>query len=154
MIVEIGHFALILALCVAVTQAAVPMIGAHQNDRGWMAVAGPTAVAQLGLLLISFFALMNAYVTSDFSVKNVAENSNSLKPMIYKISGVWGNHEGSMLLGIDPGIVRRDRCRLWTQSPARSESAHACRTSPRLRWISSVYYPDVESVRTFGARTD
>ena len=100
MIVEIGHFALILALCVAVTQAAVPMIGAHQNDRGWMAVAGPTAVAQLGLLLISFFALMNAYVTSDFSVKNVAENSNSLKPMIYKISGVWGNHEGSMLLWV------------------------------------------------------
>ena len=82
MIVEIGHFALILALCVAVTQAAVPMIGAHQNNRGWMAVAGPTAVAQLGLLLISFFALMYAYVTSDFSVKNVAANSNSLKPMI------------------------------------------------------------------------
>lgn len=100
MIVEIGHFALILALCVAVTQSAVPMIGAHQNDRGWMAVAGPTAVAQLGLLLISFFALMYAYVTSDFSVKNVAENSNSLKPMIYKISGVWGNHEGSMLLWV------------------------------------------------------
>lgn len=100
MIVEIGHFALILALCVAVTQAAVPMIGAHQNNRGWMAVAGPTAVAQLGLLLISFFALMYAYVTSDFSVKNVAENSNSLKPMIYKISGVWGNHEGSMLLWV------------------------------------------------------
>ncbi|MEC8135709.1 MAG: heme lyase CcmF/NrfE family subunit, partial [Pseudomonadota bacterium] len=60
----------------------------------------PTAVAQLGLLLISFFALMYAYVTSDFSVKNVAENSNSLKPMIYKISGVWGNHEGSMLLWV------------------------------------------------------
>ncbi|MEC8777084.1 MAG: heme lyase CcmF/NrfE family subunit [Pseudomonadota bacterium] len=100
MIVEIGHFALILALCVAVTQSAVPMIGAHQNNRGWMAVAGPTAVAQLGLLLISFFALMYAYVTSDFSVKNVAENSNSLKPMIYKISGVWGNHEGSMLLWV------------------------------------------------------
>ena len=100
MIVEIGHFALILALCVAVTQSAVPMIGAHQNNRGWMAVAGPTAVAQLGLLLISFFALMYAYVTSDFSVKNVAANSNSLKPMIYKISGVWGNHEGSMLLWV------------------------------------------------------
>ncbi len=100
MIVEIGRFASILALCVAVTQSAVPMIGAHQNNRGWMAVAGPTAVAQLGLLLISFFALMYAYVTSDFSVKNVAANSNSLKPMIYKISGVWGNHEGSMLLWV------------------------------------------------------
>ena len=94
MIVEIGHFALILALFVAVTQATVPMIGAYRDNRGWMAVAGPPASVQLVLLVISFFALMYAYVTSDFSVKNVAANSNSLKPLIYKISGVWGNHEG------------------------------------------------------------
>ena len=100
MIVEIGHFAMILALCVAVAQSIVPMIGAARNDRAWMAVANPTATAQLGLLTISFLALTYAYVTSDFSVKNVAENSNSLKPMIYKISGVWGNHEGSMLLWV------------------------------------------------------
>ena len=100
MIVEIGHFAMILALCVAVAQSIVPMIGAARNDRAWMAVASPTATAQLGLLTISFLALTYAYVTSDFSVKNVAENSNSLKPMIYKISGVWGNHEGSMLLWV------------------------------------------------------
>ncbi|MEL0018666.1 MAG: heme lyase CcmF/NrfE family subunit [Rickettsiales bacterium] len=100
MIVEIGHFALILALCVALTQSVVPMVGAARDNRAWMAVAGPTATAQLGLLLIAFFALMYAYVTSDFSVKNVAANSNSLKPMIYKISGVWGNHEGSMLLWV------------------------------------------------------
>ena len=100
MIVEIGHFALILAMCVALTQATVPMIGAHRDNRSWMAVAGPTASVQLVLLLISFFALMYAYVTSDFSVKNVTANSNSMKPMIYKISGVWGNHEGSMLLWV------------------------------------------------------
>ncbi len=100
MIVEIGHFAMILALCVAVAQSIVPMIGAARNDRAWMAVASPTAAAQLGLLTISFLALTYAYVTSDFSVKNVVENSNSLKPMIYKISGVWGNHEGSMLLWV------------------------------------------------------
>jgi cytochrome c-type biogenesis protein CcmF len=100
MIVEIGHFALILALCVAVTQASVPLIGAERDNRAWMAVATPTAVAQLGLLFIAFLALMYAYVTSDFSVKNVADNSNSLKPLIYKISGVWGNHEGSMLLWV------------------------------------------------------
>ena len=78
MIVEIGHFAMILALCVAVAQSIVPMIGAARNDRAWMAVASPTATAQLGLLTISFLALTYAYVTSDFSVKNVAENSNSL----------------------------------------------------------------------------
>ena len=83
MIVEIGHFALILALFVAVTQATVPMIGAYRDNRGWMAVAGPTASVQLVLLVISFFALMYAYVTSDFSVKNVAANSNSLKPVSY-----------------------------------------------------------------------
>jgi cytochrome c-type biogenesis protein CcmF len=100
MIVEIGHFALILALCVAVTQASVPLIGAERDNRAWMAVATPTAVAQLALLFIAFLALMYAYVTSDFSVKNVADNSNSLKPLIYKISGVWGNHEGSMLLWV------------------------------------------------------
>ena len=154
MIVEIGHFALILALCVAVTQSAVPMIGAHQNNRGWMAVAGPTAVAQLGLLLISFFALMYAYVTSDFSVKNVAANSNFEADDLQDQRRVGKPRRLNAALGIDPCIVRRNRCRLWTQSPARSESAHACRTSSRLRRISSVYYPDVESVRTFGARTD
>ena len=100
MIVEIGHFALILALCVALAQASVPLIGAARDNSAWMAVATPTAVAQLGLLFIAFLALMYAYVTSDFSVKNVADNSNSLKPLIYKISGVWGNHEGSMLLWV------------------------------------------------------
>ena len=100
MIVEIGHFALILCLFVSVIQASIPMVGAAYSKRVWMNVANPTAIAQLGLLCISFLALMYAYVTSDFSVKNVAANSNSLKPLIYKISGVWGNHEGSMLLWV------------------------------------------------------
>lgn len=100
MIVEIGHFALILALFVAIAQSTVPLIGAARDNRAWMAVVTPTAVVQLGLLFISFLALMYAYITSDFSVKNVAANSNSLKPLIYKISGVWGNHEGSMLLWV------------------------------------------------------
>ena len=100
MIVEIGHFALILALFVALVQSSVPMIGATRNDRTWMAVCGPAAMAQFGLILIAFLALMYVYITSDFSVKNVASNSNSMKPLIYKISGVWGNHEGSMLLWV------------------------------------------------------
>ena len=79
MIVEIGHFAMILALCVAVAQSIVPMIGAARNDRAWMAVASPTATAQLGLLTFSFLALTYAYVTSDFSVKNVAQRTKALK---------------------------------------------------------------------------
>ncbi len=100
MIIEFGHFALILALLVAAFQTVVPAIGARTNDARLMQVAEPAAVSQLFLLLIAFVALMHAYITSDFSVANVATNSHSTKPLIYKISGVWGNHEGSMLLWV------------------------------------------------------
>jgi len=100
MIPEIGHFALILTLLVAFAQGSLPMLGAARGRADWMAFAGPTAVLQLVLMLAAFLALMQAYVVSDFTVLNVAENSHSTKPMLYKISGVWGNHEGSMLLWI------------------------------------------------------
>ena len=100
MIIEIGHFALILALLVAIVQMVVPFWGARVRDSRLMAVAEPAALAQLVLVLIAFLALMHAYVTSDFSVANVFENSHSTKPLIYKIAGVWGNHEGSMVLWV------------------------------------------------------
>ena len=100
MIVEFGHFALILALLVAAVQVVVPAIGASMKDERMMRVAEPAAVSQFFLTAIAFFALMHAYATSDFSVLNVAENSHSTKPMIYKLAGVWGNHEGSMLLWV------------------------------------------------------
>lgn len=100
MIVEFGHFALILALLVAVVQVVVPAIGAHLKDERMMRVADPAAISQLFLIAIAFCALTHAYVTSDFSVLNVAENSHSTKPLIYKLAGVWGNHEGSMLLWV------------------------------------------------------
>jgi cytochrome c-type biogenesis protein CcmF len=100
MIVEFGHFALILALLVAVVQMVVPAAGAYFKDDRMMRVAEPAAVSQLFLIAIAFFALMHAYVTSDFSVANVAANSHSTKPLIYKMAGVWGNHEGSMLLWV------------------------------------------------------
>ncbi|HSF94322.1 MAG TPA: heme lyase CcmF/NrfE family subunit, partial [Thermohalobaculum sp.] len=100
MIIEFGHFALVLALCVAVTQAVLPMAGAARRHAGWMAAGSSAAVLQLLLIAISFAALTHAYLTSDFTVKNVVMNSHSLKPLIYKISGVWGNHEGSMLLWV------------------------------------------------------
>jgi cytochrome c-type biogenesis protein CcmF len=99
-IVEIGHFALILALLVAVVQVVVPAFGAAIKDGRMMRVAEPAAVSQLFLIGLAFFALMHAYVTSDFSVLNVAQNSHSTKPLIYKMAGVWGNHEGSMLLWV------------------------------------------------------
>ncbi|NND43519.1 MAG: heme lyase CcmF/NrfE family subunit, partial [Silicimonas sp.] len=98
MIVETGHFTLILALLVACVQCALPLVGAHKGWRGWMAVAGPAALAQAALLAFSFSALTYAFVTSDFSVRLVVANSHTLKPMLYKVTGVWGNHEGSMLL--------------------------------------------------------
>jgi len=98
MIVELGHFALVLAFVVAIAQMTIPMIGAARGWRGWMAVAEPAATAQLLLLAFSFTALTYAFVTSDFSLRLVTLNSHTDKPMLYKVTGVWGNHEGSMLL--------------------------------------------------------
>jgi cytochrome c-type biogenesis protein CcmF len=100
MIAEFGHYALVLALALALVQASVPMIGARKNDPALMAVAGPTAVAQFCFIAVAFAALAICYVRSDFSVVNVFENSHSAKPLVYKLSGVWGNHEGSMLLWV------------------------------------------------------
>jgi len=100
LIIEIGHFALILALAVALLQTVVPLWGAHVRDERLMKVGSTAAVAQLGLVTVAFLALTYAYVVSDFSVENVFQNSHSAKPLLYRISGVWGNHEGSMLLWI------------------------------------------------------
>ncbi|MBK8209779.1 MAG: heme lyase CcmF/NrfE family subunit [Rhodospirillales bacterium] len=98
MSVEVGHFALILALFVAILQGSLPMLGAARGNASWMAVADQAALAQFLLVAIAFGCLMHAYVVSDFSVLNVASNSHSAKPLLYKIAGTWGNHEGSMLL--------------------------------------------------------
>ena len=84
MIVELGHFTLLLALLVAVLQTVMPLWGAHRNWPSWMAVGGPAALAQTILLTFSFCALTYAFVTSDFSVRLVALNSHTLKPMLYK----------------------------------------------------------------------
>ncbi|HYH22196.1 MAG TPA: heme lyase CcmF/NrfE family subunit [Azospirillum sp.] len=100
MFTEIGHYALILALAVAAAQAVVPLVGAHRGDRTLMAVGRSAAFAQFLLVCVAFGALLHAYVTSDFSVANVAQNSHTDKPMLYKVSGLWGNHEGSLLLWI------------------------------------------------------
>ncbi|MBW6507497.1 MAG: heme lyase CcmF/NrfE family subunit [Rhodobacteraceae bacterium] len=100
MLNELGHFALILAFAVATVQATVPLIGAHKGWAGWMAVGEPAATAHFLLIAFSFGALTWAFVTSDFSLQLVFANSHTDKPMLYKISGVWGNHEGSMLLWV------------------------------------------------------
>jgi cytochrome c-type biogenesis protein CcmF len=100
MIAEIGHYALVLALALALVQSVVPMLGARLRDATLMGVAGPAALAQFAFVAIAFAALTASYVTSDFSVANVFENSHSAMPLIYKFTSTWGNHEGSMLLWV------------------------------------------------------
>ena len=100
MITELGHFALVLAFAVAIVQTIIPLVGAWKKSSGWMAVAEPAATIQFLLIAVSFSALMWAFITSDFSLRLVVLNSHSAKPMLYKISGTWGNHEGSMLLWV------------------------------------------------------
>jgi len=98
MIPEIGHFALILALCVAVALSIVPMIGSFAGRYSWMAFARPAARVQLLLVAVSYAVLTHAFLVHDFSVGYVAHTSNLALPLIYRISGVWGSHEGSLLL--------------------------------------------------------
>ena len=100
MIVEIGHYALILALALALVQTCAPLVGAWRNDRALMGIASSAALGQFALIAVAFAALAWAHLTSDFSVLNVAENSHSAVPTLYKVSGIWGNHEGSMLLWV------------------------------------------------------
>ncbi|MCY3982859.1 MAG: heme lyase CcmF/NrfE family subunit [Roseovarius sp.] len=100
MITEIGHFSLILAFSIACVQAFVLLLGAQMRWSGWMSIAVPAATLQFMLTAGAFIALTWAFVNSDFSVRLVTLNSHSLKPMLYKVTGVWGNHEGSMLLWV------------------------------------------------------
>ncbi|MGX5732840.1 heme lyase CcmF/NrfE family subunit [Bosea thiooxidans] len=100
MIVEIGHYALALALGVSIIQALVPFWGVVRQDRALASVGSSAALISFGLVAASFLALVASYVRSDFSVANVVGNSHSTQPLIYKFTSVWGNHEGSMLLWV------------------------------------------------------
>lgn len=100
MIAELGHYALVLALAITLVQSIIPFWGARTGDEVLMASGTSSAIAGFLALGLSFAALTYAYVTSDFSLTNVWQNSHSDKPMLYKVTGVWGNHEGSMLLWV------------------------------------------------------
>ncbi len=100
MIVELGHYALVLGFALALAQMLVPFVGLRNNDARFIAVAPSLSIVVFIAISIAFAALTWAYVVSDFSVKNVWENSFSTKPLLYKFTGVWGNHEGSMLLWV------------------------------------------------------
>jgi len=100
MIAEIGQFALVLALLVALVQASAPLYGAARGNAPLIVLARPAAQAQFALVLVAFLSLIYAFASSDFSVFLVAETSHSTMPLIYKLAGVWGNHEGSMVLWV------------------------------------------------------
>jgi cytochrome c-type biogenesis protein CcmF len=100
MIPELGHYALMLALGLALIQSIMPVVGARTGDAALMSMAVPTALTQFVFVTIAFGALASSYVMSDFSVLNVYENSNSAMPLIYRLTSVWGNHEGSMMLWV------------------------------------------------------
>ncbi|TCT18131.1 heme lyase CcmF/NrfE family subunit [Thiobaca trueperi] len=100
MVPELGHFALLLALSLTLVQASVPLIGSFTGNRAWMELARPLAWGQLTFIVIAFLCLLQAFLTDDFSVIYVATNSNSLMPTPYKVSAIWGAHEGSLLLWV------------------------------------------------------
>ena len=100
MIPEIGHFSLALALALAVVQGVLPMLGASRGNLVWMQSAQSSAMGQVVFVGLAFAALMRSFVVSDFTVLNVVENSHSLKPILFKIAGTWGSHEGSLLLWV------------------------------------------------------
>ena len=119
MIAELGAFALILAFVLSIAQAGLSAAGRIRRDAGLRGAGEGAALGAFIAAAVAFFALMYAFVTSDFSVANVAANSHTEKPLLYKIAGVWGSHEGSMLLwclaltGLrrGGGGVRRAACR-------------------------------------------
>jgi cytochrome c-type biogenesis protein CcmF len=99
-IAELGHYALMLALGLALVQGTMPIVGTRTNDAVLMSMAAPVALAQFAFVAMAFSALAICYVISDFSVLNVFENSNSQMPIIYRLTSIWGNHEGSMMLWV------------------------------------------------------
>src|SRR6478672_7792900 len=100
MIPELGHFALIVALCIACVQAVLPLIGSFRGESTWMAVARPAAAGQFVFVALAFGCLAWSFIANDFSVLNVASNSNSRLPVQYRFAATWGSHEGSLLLWV------------------------------------------------------
>ncbi len=121
MIPELGHFALVLALAMALIQAVVPMVGAARGNAAWMALARPAARAQVVFVVLAYAALTQAFLGNDFSVLYVAQHSNSALPTVYRVTAVWGGHEGSILLWTLILAAWRYRC------------SRAGSTSPRWR---------------------
>jgi cytochrome c-type biogenesis protein CcmF len=136
-IAESGHYALVLALGLSLIQSTLPILGARRRDFSLMNVARSTAIAQLGFVAVSFAALVTLHVVSDFSVANVFENSHSMKPLIYKITGVWGNHEGSMLLWVSILALFGGLVAMFGNNLPHSLRAHVLAVQA---WVASAFY--------------
>ena len=134
MIPEIGHFALILALCTAIVQGIFPLIGAQRGIPGWIAVAKPAVRAQLLFLLVAYACLTYGFLTHDFSVLYVASTSNSKLPLIYRISGVWGAHETHHLTVLAGLAVH------WWMASRGPMVCRLSRFSKSPRWRSSLWF--------------
>lgn len=137
MIAESGHYALVLALGLALIQSVVPLVGVRLRDAALMNVARSTALAQLLFVGASFTALVMLHVNSDFSVANVYENSHSMKPLLYKITGVWGNHEGSMLLWVSILALFGGLVAAFGNNLPLSLRAHVLAVQA---WVASAFY--------------
>ena len=131
MLPELGQVALVLALLVALLQAVLPLAGAHRGVTPWMAVARPAAYAQLALVALAYGLLTHAFIAQDFSVGYVAQHSNTLLPMVYRITAVWGSHEGSLLLWT---LV----IALWTAAVARFSHTLPATVSARVLGVMGV----------------
>ena len=144
---EIGHFALILAFMTAIAQAVSLFIGVNSGDGRFSIFGQRASIVIFALTAISFGCLMHAFGTSDFSVVNVFENSHSAKPFIYKLTGTWGNHEGSMLLWVL--ILTLFSAMLAAQgraAPAKAAYADAWRAGADHHRVHRVYPVYVQSV--------
>ena len=131
MIPELGQVALLLALGVAVILGTLPIIGAARGRAEWMALARPAARAHALLVAVAFFCLLSAFVRNDFSVLYVASNSNSALPLPYRIAGVWGGHEGSLLLWTLAMLTAA-----WMAGGRAVEPPAAARRSSRACWLA------------------
>jgi cytochrome c-type biogenesis protein CcmF len=133
MIPELGNFALILAVCLALVQGSLPLLGAWRGNRRWIALARPAATGQFAFISFAFGCLLSSFIANDFSVAYVASNSNSMLPLHFRVAAVWGGHEGSLLLWVQ--ILA-----LWTLAVAvfsrRLPPAMTARVLGVMAWIS------------------
>lgn len=147
MIPELGHLAMILALCLCLVQATLPLIGAWRGDHQWMSLAQPAAWGQFAFLLFSFICLTYAFMVDDFSVAYVANNSNTALPWYYKFSAVWGAHEGSAAVGADYGWLDLRRGDLLAPPAGGDAGPRTGSDGHDQHWFFAVYDHHLQPLR-------